>query len=292
MLRHKILFIIFFVFLVVLLCNYWDFRHERAVLSDLDINLESVLRVYFLDVGQGDATLISAPGGIDILIDGGPDDGVIDKLGLYLPIFDRKIEYIILTHPDSDHITGLIGIFNHYQVGKVFMTGIYCNSAVCLKLADQIDRFNVPVELVVGPQIINLGVGLNFTVVHPFESFADRQLEDYNNSSIVGRLVYGSSSIMFTGDLENEEVLIDQNLLSDIYQVGHHGSSNANDYEFIQSISPDYAVISCGLDNRFGHPTHRTLNNLKNNDVAIFRTDLMGDILFVTDGNKFEFVPN
>lgn len=246
------------------------------------------LVVYFLDVGQGDATLIRTPDGNDILIDGGRDNTVVTKLGQYLPFYDRDIEVMILTHPDSDHVTGLIEVLRRYRVEKIMMTGVSHNSSVYKKYLAEISDYTI-VEIIDSPRVIDLGGGVQFDIIYPLESFEGRSVDNINNTSITGRLIYGDTSIMMTGDLEIEEELLDLgiNLKSDIYKSGHHGAKNANDKEFVLSVDPEVATISVGEDNSFGHPHYRTIKNLEKTGAEIFRTDIQGDLIFYSNGQEF-----
>ncbi|MEK7072123.1 MAG: MBL fold metallo-hydrolase, partial [Patescibacteria group bacterium] len=226
---------------------------------------EGNLVVYFLDIGQGDATLIRTPNGNDILIDGGPDNTLIQKLGQYLPFYDRDIEIMILTHPDSDHVTGLVEVLRRYKVKKILMTRVLSDSPSYLSFLEEVDKEKIKVEIISQPEKVDFGGGVFFDIIYPLESFAGKEVESTNNTSITGQLIYASTTVMLTGDLENEEDLVKRNLnlKSDIYHVGHHGSNNANDLSFISAVDPQYAVISVGADNRYGHPNFRTLKNLE-----------------------------
>lgn len=247
------------------------------------------LIVYFLDIGQGDATLIRTPNGDDILIDGGPDNMLIQKLGQYLPFYDRDIEIIILTHPDSDHVTGLVEVLRRYKVKKILMTKVLSDSSSYLAFLEEADKNKIKVEVITQPEKVDFGGGVLFDIIYPLESFAGKEVESTNNTSITGQLIYASTSIMLTGDLENEEDLVarELNLKSDIYHVGHHGSNNANDLSFVSAVDPQYAVISVGADNRYGHPQYRTLKNLESVEAEILRTDKSGDLIFYSDGWQF-----
>lgn len=271
---------------VVLLSS--DFLSRRKILSQLDSDFDQVMSIYFLSVGQGDATLIRTPAGEDILIDGGPDNALIKKLGRYLPINDWQIEYLILTHPDSDHVNGLVEVVRRYDIGSIIMTGVIDQTPAYLELMELINSKNINQQLINGPRSIALAGGIELSFLYPLESLANRQADDINNTSLVGRLTFASSSLLFTGDLENEEKLLTLGveLESDIYKTGHHGAANANSWEFIQAVNPDYAIISVGLDNPYGHPDYRTLHNLEKIGAKIWRTDHDGDIVIYTNGRQ------
>ena len=224
---------------------------------------DNKLAVYFLDIGQGDATLIRTPAGDDILIDGGPNNTLLQKLGEYLPFYDHKIETIILTHPDSDHVTGLVEVIKRYEVDRVLMTRVYSDSTSYLSFLAEVEKNNITVEVIDQPEVVDFGGGVTFDIIYPLENLVGQKVDSTNNTSITGKLIYASTTVMLTGDLENEEELAARHLdlKSDIYHVGHHGSSNANDLSFVSAVEPRYAVISVGANNHYGHPNYRTLKN-------------------------------
>jgi len=249
---------------------------------------EEQLTVRFLAIGQGDATLITLPGGDDVLIDGGPDDLVTLKLGRYLPWHDREIEYLIITHPHSDHIVGLLAVLARYRIGQVITTGVNYDSGEYQRLMSEIDRQKIPIKIIEQPEDLTLGeVKLQF--IRPDHSLVGTYLENVNNASVVFRLVYGEAEALMMGDYEDEETLVDEQdkIKADLLKVGHHGSSNASDREFIRTVDPDYGVIPVGADNRYGHPDYRTIYNLEQIGAGIWRTDLAGDVVFTTRGDSW-----
>lgn len=279
----KILVIVFFSILVILPLAFKN--------SQVNGVQEESLLVYFLNIGQGDATLIRTPDDQDIIIDGGPDNTLIKKLGTYLPFYDHKIETIILTHPDSDHVSGLVEVLRRYQVDRVLLTQVLSDTPSYQAFLNELEKNKINLVIINSPQKIDLGGGVFFDIFYPTESFEDKEVESTNNTSISGKLIYDNTSIMLTGDLEVEESLLDDglNLKSDIYHVGHHGSNNANDLKFVSAVDPQYAIISVGANNRYGHPQYRTLKNLEKVKANILRTDELGDIIFYSDGQKFQY---
>lgn len=263
-----------------------------AVLNAFDINVTSTpasLKLVFFDVGQGDSSLIVAPNGEDILIDGGPDNKVVQKLGKYLPYSDRKIEYVILTHPHADHLTGLLEVLKRYEVGKIIMTGVVYTTADYQEFLRLIKEKNIPVVIIDKPQDLAIG-GINLAFLEPEKSFFEARPDNLNNSSIVFKLSFVSSTALYAGDFENEESLLLQSrirLEADVLKVGHHGSTNANDEGFIKAVDPEFAIISVGKDNKFGHPHYRTLHYLQEAGAEIFRTDEAGDVVMASDGQKY-----
>jgi len=257
------------------------------VKGDFAVGDAGKLKVIFFDVGQGDASLIITPGGEKILTDGGPDNKVVSKLGEYLPFYDKKIDYIILSHPHADHVTGLDEVLRRFQVGKVITTGILHTAPDYLEFLDLIKQKNIPVEIIDSREGIELDSGVRIDFLYPDKSFAGTKMENLNNGSIAYKLSYVSTTYLFMGDLENEEYLSSTTpliLKSDVLKVGHHGSANANDKEFLKLVSPKFAVISVGASNTYGLPGFRTLHELGQDGVQILRTDESGDIKCVSDG--------
>jgi len=251
------------------------------------------LEVDFLDVGQGDAILIKTPDHQRILIDGGPSNAVVNKLGENLPFFDKKIDLIILTHPHADHLDGLIEILKRYEVKKILSTGVIHTTPDYLSWLEEIKNQNVPMEIARAGQTLDFDGGIKMEIFYPSEDSAGRQVENLNNTSIVAKLVFGQTSFLFTGDAETEaeESLLvgDFDLQADVLKVAHHGSKNSTSQNFLEKVQPKFAVISVGADNQFGHPNTMTLKRLENIGAEIFRTDQDGDIKIISDGEKINF---
>jgi competence protein ComEC len=248
------------------------------------------LRVIFFDVGQGDAALIRTPSHHNILIDAGPDTGVLSKLGQALPFYDRRIDLAVLTHCHADHEGGLAAILERYDVGQVIWSGVGDDSPGCVAWQDVSARKNIPVR------VVSLGMDYSFgdttlDILYPTSYGSVAGSKDLNQTSIVSRLVYGNASFLFTGDspVEVEEALLRQQgvtLKSDVLKVGHHGSRYSSSVEFLQAVSPRDAVISVGTGNSYGHPHLSTLKRLESLGVRIFRTDAAGDVSCRSDGQK------
>ena len=258
-------------------------------------------KIIFLDIGQGDAALIDIPKGTQILIDGGDGKDILNKLGEHLPFYDRKIELVIMTHPDKDHIGGLVEVLKYYEVEQILETGIECEKAICKEWDKLIKEKNIPVAYAHFGQRIKAG-NIEMAVLYPFESLKDKDVKNSNDASIVLRLVVddnlfevgensnkgqkilkqvqNDSSILLTGDagfpVENDLMSQNINLESQILKVSHHGSKNATSNEFLKLVKPEKAIISVGK-NSYGHPAKELLNRLKNINIEIFRTDEGGD---------------
>lgn len=247
------------------------------------------LKVYFLDVGQGDAILIRTPDHQDILIDGGPSSDVVNEIGRYLPFYDRDIELMILTHAHSDHVVGLVEVLKRYQVDQILYPGrVEQNADDYLAWLNLIDQQSISLRTTQCCEQIILGENLVLETLYPFEDFSGKTVEDLNNTSVINRLVFGETEFLFTGDapIEAEEKIIDKglNLEANVLKVGHHGSKYSSSLEFLDLVNPEYAVIQSGEENKFGHPHFKTVNNLNKRGIEILRNDQCGIIIFETDG--------
>ena len=246
------------------------------------------LEVVFLDIGQGDAILIKTPGGQNVLIDGGPDKSVVYKLDKYLPFHNRQIDLMILTHPDNDHVTGLVEVLKRFPVKRILSTGVLNPTSSYLSWLEEVEREESEQIVARRELVINFGQGVKMTILWPEKNLWGQVIEDTNFNSIVARLDYGETSFLLTGDapIEVEEILIDEGLdiSADVLKVGHHGSKGSTSKKFLEAVQPEFGIISCGRDNKFGHPTYRVLKNLENIGAKTLRTDQSGDIIFTSNG--------
>lgn len=237
--------------------------------------------VVFLDVGQGDAILIQ-DNDLQILIDGGRGRTVLNELGKFMPFGDRKIDFMIITHPDEDHMGGLLEIMGSYQVGHVMESGVACEKDICQKWDNLIAEKNIPVTYARFGQEIILE-DIKMSVLYPFEDLKDVEMKELNDSSLVMKADIGGRTYLLTGDASEtvEESLLQNNinLKADVLKVSHHGSKNSSTYEFLEAVSPKQAVISVG-ENSYGHPSEEILNRFQNMNAKIFRTDEMGSVEF------------
>lgn len=242
------------------------------------------LRVDFFDVGQGDAILISK-GERQILIDGGPSGRtILEKLGKNIPFWDRKIDIVIATHPDQDHIGGLPDVAKSYEIGKVFESGAKSESKTYAAYEQILSERGVEKIKAEYGMKIKFSEEATLEILSPNSGFMDCG-DDTNSKSVVARLIYGKNSFLFTGDLPGncEKFIIDKNIDidADILKVSHHGSKNSSTSEFLKEVSPEVAVISSGKNNRYDHPNKETLEKLFQIGAKILRTDEMGDISYI-----------
>ena len=251
-----------------------------------------VFSLTFFDVGQGDAALVQIPGGQNILIDGGPDRSVLSKLGQTLPWGNRQIDLVILSHPHSDHVTGLAAVLENYQVRQVLITGVSHTAPAYLQFLQYIRDKKIPALIGESGQIIKLAGGVEVQVLYPTSSYAAKVVADINTTSLVVKIKYGETGVLFTGDMpievENELLRRQLDLSAQILKVSHQGSLTSSGPDFLQAVNPTYAVISVGARNLYGHPSAEVLNRLQNRGIIYWRTDQAGDIKFVSDGKIWE----
>lgn len=247
---------------------------------------QAPLTVHFLDIGQGDAILISDDRGNQILIDGEPNGRkLLYQLGKEMPLLDKKIEAVILTHPDADHLTGLLDLLESYQV-EIFLNNGQRESNPLFKELEKLLS-----EKKIFTKKVNAGDLLKFGEIELLVlSSGGENDKNKNQASIVAKLIYGENSFLFTGDIEAEKesqlVLSNADLKADWLKVGHHGSANGTSNFFLRKVQPRHAAISVGEKNRFGHPASVVLENLKKHKVNIWRTDKQGTISVECDLNR------
>lgn len=249
------------------------------------------MKIYFFDISQGDSIFIEAPNGNQVLIDGGPDNAVLEKLGEAMPFYDRDIDLVVMTHSDADHITGLIEVLERYEVENIIYSNIIRNSAPYNAWQEAIVEEGANVIDPVAGEVVDLGNGVTLTILHPAESLAGRVMNKVNNDSVVLMIKYGETEILLTGDIEakaeRQIILNGAELNADILKIAHHGSRTSTIEEFLHEVLPQVAVIQVGVKNRYGHPTKEVLNRLENFGVKLYRTDVDGDIKLVSDGTNF-----
>jgi len=237
--------------------------------------------VYFFNVGQGDAAFIRNAAGYNILIDGGPDSLVLKKLGLILPFWERRLDYLILSHPHDDHLLGLIEISRRYQIGQVIRPD-YSPSNYQIEL---FSRLNSGRETkITAPDKIILGPGCYLEFFQP--DLAANPNEDLNGISLLSKLSCHGANFLFTGDAgkTQEGKLLEEkaDLKATVIKIGHHGSKTASGADFLAAVGAKAAFISVGKDNKYGHPASEILARLEDLGIKIFRTDEPADwrILF------------
>ena len=240
--------------------------------------------VTFIDVGQGDASLIQCDGE-SMLIDGGTPD---QSQKIYAILKDKgitNIKYIVCSHIHSDHVGGLAGALQYAACQQVLTTVTASTSETFNSFLEQCRKHHVPIAVPQVGDTYSLG-SASFMILGPTDM---EQTMDENDKSLVLRMVYGDTSFLFTGDAEQEEQQLLMyndyaNLKADVLKADHHGSSNGASNAWIKAIQPKITVISCGANNSYGHPYAGTLNLLKQYGSAVYRTDMQGDVVIRSDG--------
>ncbi|MDP3057214.1 MAG: ComEC/Rec2 family competence protein [bacterium] len=246
------------------------------------------LKVTFFDVGQGDSLLIETPNRGKIIIDGGPDKSVLAKLGRHSSFYDRAVDILIITHPDSDHLAGAVEVAKNYDIGLILVNGKKCATKICAEFDKIVEEKKIKVIAAQTGQKFDFGNNIKMDIFMPNIALAASGKDEDNNFSIISRLVYGADSFLFMGDAEDKEEIDLINawpdLTAEVLKVGHHGSKNSSNQLFLEKIKPKFSVISVGAKNRYGHPTSEVLEKLEALGAKILRTDLSGDIRIKSDG--------
>ncbi len=247
------------------------------------------LRVSFLDVGQGDSILIESPSGHQIVVDGGPSPAAVTSaLGKALPFWDRSLDLVVLTHPQEDHLAGLIGVLERYQVGLLLDSGEECATDTCGRFWELVEGKEIPYRKVEGGMRVELGDGVRIEILHPPSALLRGTPSDVNNNSVVIKVTMGRASLLLTGDIEEEGeralLASGQPLRSLVLKAPHHGAATSLTPPFLREVSPQLVIISVG-ENKFGHPAPETLAKLSS--LTTMRTDEEGTIEVVTDGERY-----
>ncbi|MBP6017094.1 MAG: DNA internalization-related competence protein ComEC/Rec2 [Candidatus Promineofilum sp.] len=247
------------------------------------------LRVAFLDVGQGDAIFIQTPTGRQVLVDGGRYPSVtLDELGRQMPFWDRSIDIVIATHPDDDHVAGLVDVMQRYEVSGLITNGAGQEAETTYaELLEVAAERGAAVHAAQVGEVIALDEGVQLEILHAGPVGAG---DDRNDASVVGLLTYGRLSVLLTGDAEEaaEAAMLQRGVLHDIVvlKAGHHGANTSSGAPFLAAISPQIVIISAGADNSYGHPAPAMLARAAAVGAAVLRTDDMGTIEVVSDGQR------
>ncbi len=279
-----------FISLIILLGGIYVFQESKFKSEDL--------RVVFCDVGQGDAIYIKTPGGQDILIDGGPDEKVLNCLSKNMPFWDREIELIVATHPDADHITGLISVLDRYSLINYVSEKTENQGILVKKLQAKLAEKKITANSLKSGDRIVFADQTKIEVLWPSENVLKNNTIALKNSysiitdndlSIVTLLTYGDFKLLLTGDAGVSVLSIIQDEIGDIdiLKVPHHGSKTGMDQKILSSITPEVAVISVGKNNRYGHPAKQIMELLLDNNIKTLRTDQVGDIQITSNGKSY-----
>lgn len=252
------------------------------------LSQNSVLKVHFIDVGQGDSILITI-NNKSLLIDSGPKENRYKLLNFLKSQNIKTIDYAIATHPHEDHIGNMDKIISDFNLKSFYAPKVTHTSKSFEKMIEALLDKNLKINII-KPGILNLNLDDNITieVLSPNKSFYD----NLNNYSPIIKLSYKNTSFMFTGDAEKEveeEVLKSNSILeSNVLKLGHHGSKTSTTEEFLHAVNPSIAIISCGKDNKYNHPSSQVKSLLKKYNTSVYRTDLDGDIIIHSNGDEIK----
>ena len=246
------------------------------------------LRVSFLDVGQGDAIFVQTPSGKQMLIDGGVSDNVMSKISEEMSYFDRDIDVLVATHPDADHITGLIPVLKKYSIDTVVTSYVSGDTGIAEDLEKSIAKEGAHTYVAKAGDEIDFHDGVVAYIVYPIKNISNVHTEDTNETSVSVVIVYGEHSFLLTGDLptSKESELLFKKIPQKItvYKAGHHGSKYSSGEQLLSYTKPEYSIISAGKNNRYGHPHKEVIERLGKYSKEIISTIDRGVITFKTDG--------
>lgn len=279
-----------FLIVLVLVIGYFtnggiSFLKEIFAQTFAESNIQNA-RVHFIDVGQGDSILIESEGKY-MLIDAGENDkgeiveDYLKKEGI------ETLDYVVGTHPHSDHIGGLDVIIQNFNVKQVIMPAVSHTTKTYADVIKAIQNKNLEITIPKPSETYSLGEA-KFTIFAPVKEY-----EELNNTSVGIRFVHGENAFVFTGDAEkkaeNDILQSNQDLSAKVFKLAHHGSTTSNSTEFLNAINPEYAIICVGKDNTYGHPHREIMAEMEKRNISVYRTDLNGTIIITSDGKTLNF---
>jgi len=267
------------------------FFYQSAKIND------GKLHLIVCDVGQGDAIYLKTPSGKDILVDGGPNDSVLNCLNNNMPFWDRTLDLVVLTHPDADHISGLVSVLERYTVLHFVTSETSKSTGIYKKFLQQLQKNNLALKYVYSKDKIDFTDGVVSEVIWPtvevINSSKPINESKVNEFSVIQVITFGNFKALLTGDagaIVEDQIAKDAGDI-DILKVPHHGSKTAMTDYFLSATKPELAVISVGAKNSYGHPTQITLGLLENHNAKILRTDKNGEVEITTDGKNYWVYP-
>ncbi len=274
--------------------DYMTFRHPLIVLCivflvgiflcvhELLRMPDGKLHIYFMDVGQADSALTVTPSGKQIIIDGGRDDTPLAEIARHLPLLDRTIDVLILSHPQLDHMFAFPSILRRYHVDRILMTGVEYDLPRYHEFLRLVAEQQIPVWIADPGFDIDFGDGVTADIVWPPPTLLGSAFKDINNSSIVLRVMYGENVTLFTGDMEEKEeravLASGRDVSATLLKVAHHGSKTSSGTGFLLAVQPNVAAISCGKNNTYGHPHAVVLERFERLRIPVRVTAWEGEI--------------
>ena len=292
MIKNKfssLVLICFLSFLLIFLAGFNPYIFSKNSLDNLPA-ASSKLVVHFIDVWQGDASLIQIPGNINILIDGGSRVKGPRVVSYLKSLGIKKLNIVIGTHPHEDHIGGLINVINAFEVDNVIDSGVSHTSYTYKRYLQAIAKKNINFLIPPVGESYKLNDDTELLICGPHK----KNSNDLNNSSVVAKLKYKDISFLFTGDAEkkqeNQLLASGLDLSSTVLKVGHHGSKSSSTKNFLKKVNPIISIISVGASNAYGHPSQTVIDNLLSVGSTVYRTDTTGNIVIETDGISLNVV--
>ena len=257
----------------------------KLALLEQEANKNAVVKAHFLDVGQGDSVLITLTNGKNILVDGGKGSAGDEVVAYLKKAGVKTIDLMVATHPDADHIGGLIDVLKTFPVKQVVDSGKTHTTQTYLEYLNLIDSKNIPFSVAKVGQSINLDSNVKITVLNSGEGVSDN-----NEASVALKLSYGNMDILLTGDAETDQEELMRakfNVEAEIYKAAHHGSDTGNSLKFLQEVSPDATVLSYGEGNSYGHPHKEVVNRLTQVGSKLYSTAESGNVIFTLTKNSY-----
>ena len=269
------------------------------LLAFSDVMPSKTVKIWVFDIGQGDAIFIDGPDK-QILIDGGPDALVLERLSSVMPWWDRKIDIVVNTHPPADHLVGLLPVLERYKVDELIDAGEGYSTP---EFEELLNLAGARRTIMSSGDVIDLGGGATLTTLWPPQPYDNALLDDPNDGSIVQLFEYGDTTMLLTGDvgIAEENAILDSAFCCrdtarpcpshcaydvDILKAGHHGSDTSSSQSFINRIQPEIAIISVGVGNDYGHPSTFVIDRLIRVGAAVFRTDIDGNVQIKSSGGE------
>lgn len=239
------------------------------------VERESNLRLWMMDVGQGDALLFDSSDGHQVLIDGGPNNTILTRLSQAMPLTDKEIELVIVSHNHADHLAGVNSVLEHYKVNEIWISGAEYDSATYRKFAALVAEKRIKTTIVTAGTTYSVS-GLSGIALFPLSEVAGTLPTNPHDASVVTFWQYGQTTVLLTGDAESEHeaTMLSRGIIrrADILKIGHHGSNTSSSLAFLQAVSPKIALISVAKVNRYGHPHQTTLDNLSQLKIPVLST--------------------
>lgn len=267
----------------------WNDLNKTTGALNGPVNPDSSFSIYYLDVGQGDCTIIKSNDNV-MMIDTSTKNHTLDIQEALKSLSIEKIDYLVITHQHDDHMGSAKDIIDKYEVANIIMPKLSDINMVTTTGYESLLKSIANRNVNAIPATVGESFKLGDATVQIFSP--SQQDEDLNNMSVVLKVVYGETSFIFQGDAEKtvEKQLLnsDYDLNADVIKLGHHGSNTSSTEKYLKAVNPQYAIISCGADNSYGHPHDEVIDRLKNNNISFFVTAQTGDVTVTSDGENID----